>query len=207
MRDAYQRELLKLHDSLIEMGNTCEKIIHETYQALIQNDTDILEDIERLESSINRQERQIERDCMNLLLLQQPVATDLREVSSALKMITDLERIGDQAFDIADIIRKHPNLSEDVKKVPMQEMAQVTMEMVHESVMSYVKSDLAQAKKVLGMDDKVDELFEVIHRSVKANIEQETALEILMIAKYYERIGDHATNVAEWVEYSITGEH
>ena len=156
-------------------------------------------------------ERDIERQCMRLLLMQQPVATDLRVVSSALRMIADLERIGDQAFDIADIT-KSGSFQGFSGKVHIKEMAKAAIHMVTDSVDSYVKQDVQLAKRVTEEDDVVDELFlkvrrelaELIHTDQNAS---EQALDLLMIAKYLERIGDHAVNVSEWVIYSVTGKH
>lgn len=165
----------------------------------------------RFRAEIDQYERDIERLCMRLLLLQQPVATDLRVVSSALKMISDLERIGDQAADIADIT-KHVSFREYAGKVHIKEMAKAAIGMVTDSVDSYVKMDAELAKKVAQADDQVDDLFVKVRQElvelVRTNQDMaENALDLMMIAKYLERIGDHAVNVAEWVMYAITGKH
>ena len=161
---------------------------------------------------IDLKEREIESSCLKLLLHQQPVASDLRQVSAALKMITDMERIGDQAADIADIVKTSKNLKTAAAATKLGDMAKATMRMVTESIDSFVKQDLEIARKVINDDDFVDALFLEIKHQLAAEMaddaqNRERTLDILMIAKYYERIGDHATNIAEWVEFAITGEH
>lgn len=161
---------------------------------------------------INQMEREIERLCMRLLLMQQPVASDLRSVSSALKIISDLERIGDQAYDIAEIA-KYLKYSEFAGKVHIQDMAVAAIRMVTDSVEAFVQRDLELAQKVLKEDDTVDQLFNKVRADLihiiqeKQEDDVEMVLDLLMIAKYLERIGDHAENVAEWVVYLLTGEH
>ena len=211
MREYYESQLAKLNTEMIQMGARCEDAISGAIQALLENNRTLAEKVDDFELEIDQYERDIERLCMRLLLLQQPVATDLRMVSSALKMISDLERIGDQAADIADIT-KHVSFREYAGKVHIKEMAKAAIGMVTDSVDSYVKQDVQLAKRVTEEDDVVDELFlkvrrelaELIHTDQNAS---EQALDLLMIAKYLERIGDHAVNVSEWVIYSVTGKH
>lgn len=207
MRDKFVAELKELHDALFEMGRLCETIIAETYQALIKHDVEVLDSITNHEEMIDHQERKIERTCMNLLLLQAPIASDLRQVSSALKMITDLERIGDQAYDIGHILKKNPNVANFVSKVPLQQMAKTIATMVDDSVTSFVNGNLDLANQVIQKDNEVDQLFKTVYENLKEDLHDEEALDVLLIAKYYERIGDHAVNIAEWVSYSVTGHH
>ena len=162
------------------------------------------------DAEIDQKERDIERLCMRLLLQQQPVATDLRVISSALKMITDMERIGDQTQDIADIL-KMGNIK-PAENATLEQMAQATMKMVTGSVDAYVQKDLVLVEEVLRSDDEVDRLFleerELLIATVAADPQSgEQALDQLMVAKYFERIGDHAVNIANWVSFSVTGKH
>lgn len=182
-----------------------------TYKVLMDEDHEAAREIIEKDSLIDLKERDIESLCLKLLLQQQPVASDLRKVSAALKMITDMERIGDQASDIAEIILtssiKAPGLD-----IPIGRMAEATMRMVTDSVNAYVWQDLDAAQKVIEYDDVVDDLFlevkDLLVRQIDSNpIIHEHVMDILLIAKYYERIGDHATNISEWVEFSITGKH
>ncbi|HIU75069.1 MAG TPA: phosphate signaling complex protein PhoU [Candidatus Pelethocola excrementipullorum] len=211
MRELFQKQLEELHTLLIEMGALCEQVIERTYVVLMAEDRDAASEIIRKDEIIDMKEREIESLCLKILLQQQPVASDLRRVSAALKMITDMERIGDQATDIAEII-KTTDLKAPVKEIKLNEMAKATMQMVTESIDSFVKQDLEIAQKVIADDDIVDQLFLDV-RSHLANgmvddvATREQMLDLLMIAKYYERIGDHATNIAEWVEFSILGQH
>lgn len=211
MRELFQKQLEELHTLLIEMGALCEQVIERTYVVLMAEDRDAASEIIRKDEIIDMKEREIESLCLKILLQQQPVASDLRRVSAALKMITDMERIGDQASDIAEII-KTTDLKAPVKEIKLNEMAKATMQMVTESIDSFVKQDLDIAQKVIADDDIVDQLFLDV-RSHLANgmvddvATREQMLDLLMIAKYYERIGDHATNIAEWVEFSILGQH
>lgn len=211
MREYYTAQLETLNTNMIQMGALCEDAISAAIQSLLEDDRAIAKKVEDTELEIDQMERDIERQCMRLLLMQQPVATDLRVVSSALRMIADLERIGDQAFDIADIT-KSGSFQGFSGKVHIKEMAKAAIHMVTDSVDSYVKQDVQLAKRVTEEDDVVDELFlkvrrelaELIHTDQNAS---EQALDLLMIAKYLERIGDHAVNVSEWVIYSVTGKH
>lgn len=211
MRDKYLEKLEELHQLLIEMGVLCEEVIDATFEALMNEDRAKAEEIREKDLSIDQMEKEIESKCLKLLLRQQPVASDLRKISAALKMITDMERIGDQASDIAEILLTG-SLAAPAQDIRIGEMAKATMKMVRESVDSYVKEDLELARKVIDSDDIVDDLFREIRGKLADGLMSKEAtkdqiLDLLMVAKYYERIGDHATNIAEWVEYSITGIH
>ena len=168
-------------------------------------------ELRKKDAAIDEKEREIESRCLKLLLQQQPVASDLRQVSAALKMITDMERIGDQASDIAEIVQT-THLKAPGENIRLKDMAQITQRMVSKSVDAYVKQDLGIARQVIREDDLVDHLFEEVKNELVCALKDgtssgEQSLDYLMIAKYYERIGDHATNIAEWVEFSITGQH
>lgn len=211
MREYYTAQLETLNTNMIQMGALCEDAISAAIQSLLEDDRAIAKKVADTELEIDQMERDIERQCMRLLLMQQPVATDLRVVSSALRMIADLERIGDQAFDIADIT-KSGSFQGFSGKVHIKEMAKAAIHMVTDSVDSYVKQDVQLAKHVAEEDDVVDELFLKVRRELAELIHtdqntSEQAMDLLMIAKYLERIGDHAVNVSEWVIYSVTGKH
>ena len=211
MRVTFQEQLDEMHSLLIKMGMLCEEVIDEAFTALMNEDKKLASVVIKKDKNIDLTERDIEGKCLKLLLQQQSVASDLRKISAALKMITDMERIGDQAADIAEIV-KTSELGAPIPSVHLGEMAKATIKMVRESIDSFVKSDLQLARKVIADDDKVDELFAQVRKALSVglaneNATQEQVLDLLMIAKYYERIGDHATNIAEWVEYSITGVH
>lgn len=211
-RNRFDTQLEMLNKMLIHMGELCEAAIGNAAQALKQGDLKIAEAVIREDDEIDQMEKDIENLCLKLLLQQQPVAKDLRQISAALKMITDMERIGDQTADISEIIiTSDMNASRDIALIG--DMAEATSRMVRESVDAFVKKDLELARTVVTSDDEVDELFDQIKNKLIAFIsdeegkEGETAMDLLMIAKYLERIGDHATNIAEWVEFSITGVH
>lgn len=211
MRNRFGEQLERLHVEMIQMGALCEDAISAAAQALMKGDEDLARAAGEAEREIDQKEREVENLCLKLLLQQQPVARDLREISSALKMISDLERIGDQAADIAELTR-YIRMPEGVKRMHIAEMAQAVIGMVTDSVDSFVKRDLDLARSVYTSDDKVDALFEKVKQELIELIAAdakcgETGLDLLMVAKYLERIGDHATNVAEWVEYSLTGQH
>ena len=211
MRNKFDEQLNKLNLELITMGALCEDAISLSVKALLDGDETLTERVFGIEAEIDRKEREIENICMKLLLQQQPVAHDLRTVSSALKMISDMERIGDQASDIAEIAKFIKN--RDTKsKIHIKDMALAAIKMVTDSVESFVKKDLSLANAVKEYDDKVDNLFDCIKDELIRLISEdksngESCIDLLMIAKYLERIGDHAVNIAEWVEYSITGIH
>lgn len=210
MRSKFDEEMALLHRELIQMGALCEEAIALTAKAL-DGDRPLAARVPALEGKIDQAERDIESLCLKLLLRQQPVAGDLRQISAALKMITDLERIGDQANDIADIITAMDGADyADVGH--MQKMAQSAIRMVTASVDAYVRQDMELAQKVISSDDAIDNAFRKVKIALVEWIAQrpdlgEYALDLLMVAKYFERIGDHAVNVAEWVVFSITGVH
>ena len=211
MRSRFDEQLAQLHRELIEMGALCEEVIALSSQALTEGSGALAEKVAPLDHDIDRKERDIENLCLRLLLHQQPVAGDLRQISAALKMITDMERIGDQADDIAEIILSRGGRGLDADEV-LRDMARATIRMVSESVDAYVKQDVDMAEKVIAADDVVDRYFDkikgqLIERIAQGEGDGEATLDLLMIAKYYERIGDHATNIAEWVEFSVTGVH
>ena len=211
MRSHFDGQLAQLNRELIEMGALCEKIIALTSKALTEGDKALARRAAPLDEEIDRKERVIENLCLKLLLQQQPVARDLRQISAALKMITDMERIGDQAEDIAEIISFLDGRQAETNAL-LKEMARAVIRMVTESVDAYVKCDIMLAKQVIAEDDVVDAQFAQVKQSLIGRIaehpaEGEYALDLLMIAKYYERIGDHATNIAEWVIYSVSGVH
>ena len=211
MRSRFDEQLNTLNTEMIEMGALCEESIALASKALTTGDVSLAERVSELSADIDQKERDIESRCMKLLLQQQPVARDLRQISAALKIITDMERIGDQAEDIAEIITYLEGRTAE-ETVHIRDMAAETISMVTDSVDAYVKNDIDLAMLVIAHDDKVDEYFDKVKcRLIKMIAETpengEYALDLLMIAKYFERIGDHATNIAEWVIFSVTGEH
>lgn len=211
MRSLFDEQLETLNHEMIEMGALCEEVIAMAASALTGGDAELAKRVAPRGKEIDQKERDIETLCLRLLLQQQPVARDLRQISAALKMITDMERIGDQAEDIAEIVAfLNGHTSEE--HLHIREMAASAIKMVTDSVDAYVKRDTALAQAVIDYDDVVDETFLQVKRRLVAWIAQnpsdgEYALDLLMIAKYLERIGDHATNLAEWVIYSATGVH
>ena len=209
MRNAYNEQLQTLHRELTEMGAMCETAVSLAVQAVTLGDTALAAQVYEVDGRIDKAERDIESLCLKLLLQQQPVATDLRVISSALKMITDLERIGDQASDIAEMSRFTAG-GDDKCASDLREMAKEAVKMVNESIDSFVKKDLVMARSVIAYDSVVDRWFERIKTDLIACISEDNTrgeyyLDQLMVAKYLERIGDHATYIAEWVEYSILG--
>lgn len=209
MRNIFDKQLENLHIELIKMGSLCEEAISGSLKALNDNDKNIIKNISMLESDIDQKERDIEGLCMRLILQQQPVASDLRVVSAAMKMISDMERIGDQAEDIAEII-KYIQIDPLKKSTNINEMGKAAAKMVTNSIDSFIKRDLTLAGKVIASDDVIDNLFIEIKKDLIEYIQKnpeagEYCLDLLMVAKYFERIGDHAANIAEWVEFSITG--
>ena len=211
MRDFFQEQLNELNRELTVMGSACEEIIAMAAHALTDYTDDLAKRVATVGAQIDESERTIENICLKLLLRQQPVAKDLRQISAAMKMITDMERIGDQAEDIVDLI-PYMNRRADEKYPKIREMAKATQAMVTEAVDAYVKQDLDMAKKVMAHDDVVDAYFNRVKQGMIDMIaaepnQGEYALDLLMIAKYFERIGDHCTNIAEWVEFSVTGIH
>lgn len=211
MRDKYINQLRKLNNLLIEMGHLIEESIELAVTALVNQDVEKAKRAIAFDENIDDMEKEIENLCLNLLLCQQPVAKDLRFVSAAMKMVTDMERIGDQAADISEItllLAKEPYIKElsSIKK-----MAVETTDMVMKSIEAYIENNSKKARDVIAQDDVVDALFQDTKTElitlINENIENgEQAADFLMIAKYFERIGDHATNIAEWVIFSIEGE-
>lgn len=211
MRNKFDQQLAQLNHEMIEMGALCEEVIALSSRALTEGNVALAAKVGPLDSEIDHKEREIENLCLKLLLQQQPVARDLRQISAALKMITDMERIGDQAEDIAEIVAFLKGRQAENDGL-LKKMAEAVIQMVTESVDAYVKCDIILAKKVLAADDTVDDYFTQVKQSLIGKIAEnpddgEYALDLLMIAKYFERIGDHATNIAEWVIYSVTGVH
>ena len=197
MRERFEQQMEILHTELIELGALCEQAIGRTYEVLLEGNQRAAEEIIKKDQVVDAKEREIEDLCFRIILQQQPVARDLRQVSAALKMITDMERIGDQAADIADIV-----------KVTSLDVPDASIRLKD----AYVKQDLKLAREVIDSDDIVDDLFdevkdEILQGMRKGITTDVQSLDYLMIAKYYERIGDHATNIAEWVVYSINGHH
>lgn len=211
MRNRFDSQLEQLNTELIKMGALCEEAISAAAKAFLDSDRSLVDKVHRADHEIDQAEHDIETLCIKLLLRQQPVATDLRVISSALKMISDMERIGDQAADIAEITRFLP-VESSKSASHIGDMARATINMVTDSVESFVKKDLDLAHQVMINDNKVDDLFLQVRGELVAGIQSQGDkgaywVDLLMIAKYLERIGDHAVNIAEWVEYSLTGHH
>ncbi len=212
MRNRFDEQLHTLNHELLEMGALIERAIRSATDALVKQDVEASLQAIAADKEVDQAERDIESLCLKLLLQQQPVARDLRLISSALKMITDMERIGDQASDIAELViylSKEPYRKE-LKHLP--QMAENAIRMVTGALDAYVRKDVALAQEVMGMDDAIDALFVTVKDELIALIRNDAsagsqAIDLLMIAKYYERIGDHAQNIAEWVEYALTGKH
>ena len=211
MRNSFDMQLRKLNNELIEMGSLIETAIARAYKGLINQNIEIAKENVEFDREIDQKEKEVENICLKLLLQQQPVASDLRLISSAIKMITDMERIGDQAADIAEIITFLGGRSGgECEYISL--MAKSAIKMVTESVDAFVKRDLELANTAIRHDDIVDDYFKKVKSSLIKMIadkpdDGEYALDLLMIAKYFERIGDHAVNIAEWVVFSVTGSH
>ena len=211
MRNRFDEQLFEMNRELIEMGAMCEEAIASAVKALTTGDIALAKKVKNTSGFIDQKERDIESRCMKLLLHQQPVARDLRAISAALKMITDMERIGDQAEDIAEIVISIGNHTMDGLEI-IEQMARETVKMVTDSVDAFVKKDVDLAQEVIRRDDIVDSYFLKVKYDIIKLISENPAdggfaLDLLMISKYFERIGDHATNIAEWVIYSVTGMH
>lgn len=213
MRNEFEKQLVTLNNELIEMGSMIERVIEKAIHGLVNRDVDIARDVIESAQDIGHQEKRIESLCLKLLLHQQPVAGDLRMISSALKMITDMERVGDHAADISEItISMAKNNEKELDLELVRQMAKETTVMLVGSVDAFVNKDLSQAHRVIEQDDAVDDLFvqvkdklvELIRKNTRIS---EEAVDLLMIAKYFERIGDHAVNISEWVIFSLTGVH
>ena len=209
MRSKFDEQLELLHKELTKMGALCENAIAMAAKALAEGNTKIAGKVSRLSEEIDQKERDIETMCMKLLLQQQPVAKDLRVISSALKMVTDMERIGDNSGDIAEIVTM-ANISSSDNTEHIQDMARATIKMVTDSIDAFVKKDIEIANAVITYDDVVDGLFDevktdLIEKFGNPESNGEKVLDLLMIAKYFERMGDHAVEIAKWVLFSITG--
>ena len=215
VRRQFDEQLSELKDLLTKMGELNCEAIADAVTALETQDTELARRTKAVERLVDEKEQQIERLCLKIILKQQPVASDLLFVTSAMKMITDMERIADQAVDISELVIKMSRLpyADAVKEIP--EMAERVQEMVRNAAKSFVERDGDLAKAVCRADDEVDDLFDVIksnltkivHKNVDEDDNGEQALDMLMVAKYLEKIGDHASNIAEWVIFMITGEH
>lgn len=200
-----------LHTQMTAMGNLCEKAITFSVEAIRGGGNQAVRQVFDTDKEIDAKEREIEAQCMKLLLLQQPVAGDLRRISAALRMVADMERIGDQAADIADLSLYMDEAAVRVS-ADIAGIADATVRMVRDSVRAFVEANLKLSRQVIDSDDIVDNAFNDIKENLAKQIYEKkldahTALDVLMTAKYFERIGDHAVNIAEWVEFSITGEH
>ena len=210
MREYFDIELANLNNQLIGMGTLVEGAIKNAVEIIANNSRELLDKAREQEELINTSERKIQNHCIRLLLHQAPVAHDLREVSSALKMITDLERIGDQAIDIAEVSQYIKSRNNVINVTHIDEMASQASKMVTLAIDAFVKKDVDLAKTVSKSDDVIDELFDKVKKETVEIIQRdkalgEEAIDLMMIAKYLERIGDHAVNIAEWVAFSITG--
>lgn len=210
MRTLFDEQLNLLHTSMVSMGTLCEDAIAMAAKALEEKDTALAEKVPALAGQIDRKEREIESLCMRLLLTQQPVASDLRVISAALKMVTDLERIGNQSADIAEIVQTRASLM-SVRSVTVHDMALAVIKMVNDSIDAFLHADVEEAGAVIRYDDVVDRCFDTVKSELIDRLKsdascREDVVDILMIAKYLERIGDHAVNVAKWALFSLTGE-
>ncbi len=212
MRSRFDEQLELLNKELLEMGALIEHAIESASQALLTQDVDAANKAIEFDKEVDQKEKDIESLCLRLLLQQQPVARDLRQISAALKMITDMERIGDQAADISGIVIYLAGTPYIKRLEHLPQMADVAIRMVKGSIDAYVRKDLALTKEIIDMDDIIDNLFVIVKNELIERIHEkaengEQAIDLLMVAKYFERIGDHAQNIAEWVEFSITGKH
>ena len=210
MREYYDAQLKDLNNQIIEMGSLVEKSVAYSAKSLVEADIEKINKVANYESAINRKETEIESLCVNLIMHNQPVAKDLRFISAVLKMVTDLERIGDHAEDIAEIARFVNSQEHQLDKKVFSEIAKTAVDMVNLGVDAFVKRDLDLAQKVAEMDNTVDRLFVEIRERLVAGLksgeyESAPALDLFLATKYFERIGDHAVNIAEWVIYSLTG--
>lgn len=212
MRNSFDMQLRKLNNELIEMGSFIETAIARAYKGLINQNIEIAKENVEFDREIDQKEKEVENICLKLLLQQQPVASDLRLISSAIKMITDMERIGDQAADISELTILMSKTQYIKRLDHIEQMAKATIEMVTTSVDAFVKRDLELARSVFARDDIVDNLFVTIKNDLIELIREdvnngEQAIDLIMVAKYFERIGDHAVNLADWVIFSIVGHH
>lgn len=210
MREYYDAQLKDLSNQIIEMGSLVEKSVAYSAKSLVEADIEKINKVANYESAINRKEKEIESLCVNLIMHNQPVAKDLRFISAVLKMVTDLERIGDHAEDIAEIAKFVNSQEHQLDKTVFSEIAKTAVDMVNLGVDAFVKRDLDLAQKIAEMDNTVDRLFVEIRERLVAGLksgeyESAPALDLFLATKYFERIGDHAVNIAEWVIYSLTG--
>ena len=212
IRTRYEKELKGVFDNLVLMCRQIEAAIEKCVKALTERDYELAKEVCEGDKLIDKMERDIEQACLKILLMEHPVASDFREVSAALKMITDLERIGDQARDIAEITTQFGDEEYVKKLVHIPQMATIVIQMIKDGVQSYINRDIELARSLDKTDDKVDELFNMVMADLTLLIKKnpdnaEQAILFMMITKYLERIGDHAVNIGEWVEYAITGYH
>jgi len=212
LRANYELELRQVYDNLISMCRHIEIAIEKCIQALVQRDSAIASEVLEEDKLVDRLEHDIEQCCLKILLMEHPVAGDFREITTALKMITDLERISDQARNIAEIAMQFGDEKYIKKLEHIPQMAALTIQMVKDGVLAYINRDLSLARSLEKADDRIDELFKVVMRDLTELIRKdpataEQAILFMMITKYLERIGDHAVNIGEWVEYAITGKH
>jgi len=212
IRTRYEKELKNITDNLVLMCRHIEVAIEKSFRALTGRDHQLALEVIEEDLIINRMERDIEQACLRIMMMESPVASDFREVSAILKMITDLERIGDQARDIAEITIQFGDEAYINKPENMKQMSVIVTDMVKDGVLAYINRDLELARSLEKTDDKVDSLFNAVMNDLIALIKKnpenaEQAVMFMMINKYLERIGDHAVNIGEWVEYAITGDH
>lgn len=212
VRKLFEEELSGLKTELVEMCRLTEQMINNAITALVNRDRELGKSVGLADKRVDEYEMDIEKRCMRILLRQQPVAKDFREVSTALKMITDIERFGDQASDIGDLVYTMPGERYIKKLEHITAMGNLAEKMVRESVDSFISNNEALANEVIALDDKMDDLFltvkkELIELIKKDGANGDQAIELMMVAKYLERIGDHAVNVAEWTKYNETGVH
>lgn len=218
IRAKYELELEKLKVKLVLMAKSVNQQIENAIEALVNKDLELAKKVAQSDDIIDNYEQEIESMCLKILLTQQPVATDFREVSSILKIITDLERIGDQAEDIAGIVIDLISTCYERKLVHIPAMTKIARQMVSDSIISYVNVDLDLAQSVIDMDDKLDELYRTVRKELviemkndvcpeNISCDADVALSLMIVAKYLERIGDHSVNICEWVQYYKTGIH
>lgn len=208
MRSKFDEQLAKLNEQMIKMGNTIETSIVRAVEALGSKDMELAKEIMEGDIEIDKMQKEIENICFNLLIQQQPVARDLRVITAAMKMVTDMERIGDHAADISEMTIFMGDKERPVSFDHINKMAQETVLMLNWSIEAYVQKDVEKARQVISHDDVVDDLFDEVKEDIIKMIREnpkdgEEATDLLMVAKYFERIGDHATNIAEWVIYSL----
>ncbi len=212
IRKIFEEELADLKTQLVEMCRLTEQMISDAITALVNRDRELGKSIGVIDKRVDEYEMAIEKKCMRILLKQQPVAKDFRKVSTALKMITDIERFGDQAADIGDLVYTMPGNTYIKKLTNITAMGDLALKMVRESVDSFINNDESLADAVIALDDQMDELFVMVKTELIDLIKEngnngDQGIELMMIAKYLERIGDHAVNVAEWTKYNETGVH